>query len=372
MKEWSSVLKNEELAVLELRRLYRERGYAQFKMSKFEEYELYVRNKNFLVSDHVITFTDAGGKLMALKPDVTLSIVKNSKLQAGCVQRLYYDEKVYRASRTDHSFREIPQVGLECLGDIDDFAILEVLTLAAKSLACISEDYVLDISHLGLLSALLDAMPLSDTAKDAIVSCIGEKNLHGILKICEDEGICAEQAEDLRALVSTYGPAERVLPILEARFGKGEAAEALGQLRKLCRSLSEMLPAGCIRLDFSVVSDLNYYNGIVFKGFIKGIPSGILSGGQYDKLMSRMGKRAGAVGFAVYLDLLEELYRKTGTGYDVDVLLLYSDADAPGTVQARIDALIGEGYTVSAQKSCPEKLKYRTLVRMNEKEGAKQ
>ena len=57
-----------------------------------------------------------------------------------------------------------------------------------------------------------------------------------------------------------------------------------------------------VMIDFSVVNHVKYYNGIAFKGFIEGIPSGILSGGQYDNLMKKMNKRYGAIGFAVYLD----------------------------------------------------------------------
>ena len=72
-------IKNEERIVFSLRSLYGGYGYSRYKMSKFEEYELYVRNKDFLISDSVITFTDTNGKLMALKPDVTLSIVKNGR-----------------------------------------------------------------------------------------------------------------------------------------------------------------------------------------------------------------------------------------------------------------------------------------------------
>ena len=73
------LLRSEERVVLTLRDLYRRHGYTCFKMSKFEEYDLYGQNKDFLVSDSVITFTDTDGKLMALKPDVTLSIVKNHR-----------------------------------------------------------------------------------------------------------------------------------------------------------------------------------------------------------------------------------------------------------------------------------------------------
>ena len=71
------ILTNQEKAVNKLRSLYLSYGYLSYKMSKFEEYDLYATNKDFLVSDRVITFTDTDGKLLALKPDVTLSILKN-------------------------------------------------------------------------------------------------------------------------------------------------------------------------------------------------------------------------------------------------------------------------------------------------------
>ena len=71
-------LKREERAIYDLRKLYEQYGYKKYKMSKFEEYDLYLENKSFLPSQQVITFTDLSGKLMALKPDVTLSIAKNA------------------------------------------------------------------------------------------------------------------------------------------------------------------------------------------------------------------------------------------------------------------------------------------------------
>ena len=78
-----NVLKYDEKAIFALRELYSGHGYSQYKMSKFEEYDLYVRNKDSLISDGVITFTDTNGKLMAMKPDVTLSIIKTAEKRAA-------------------------------------------------------------------------------------------------------------------------------------------------------------------------------------------------------------------------------------------------------------------------------------------------
>ena len=126
---YDSVLSREERATFALRALYAGCGYSRYKMSKFEEYDLYARNKDFLVSDNIITFTDTDGRLLALKPDVTLSIVKNSRAAEG-LTKVFYNENVYRVSGSTKNFREIMQVGLECIGDVGSAEIGEVLSLA--------------------------------------------------------------------------------------------------------------------------------------------------------------------------------------------------------------------------------------------------
>ena len=90
-----AVLRNDEKAIYSLRELYSKFGYMPYKVNKFEEYDLYAHNKNFLVSDKVLAFTDTNGKLMALKPDVTLSIIKNVVCEDNAVNKLYYNEYKY-------------------------------------------------------------------------------------------------------------------------------------------------------------------------------------------------------------------------------------------------------------------------------------
>jgi ATP phosphoribosyltransferase regulatory subunit len=323
-------------------------------MSKFEEYELYVRNKSFLVSENIITFTDVGGSLMALKPDVTLSIVKNSPESENGVRKVYYNENVYRVPKGALTFKEIMQAGLECMGDIDSYSVAEVLTLAMKSLESISKDYVLDVSHMGIISALVDEVGLSAKGKEALISCIGEKNIHGIEAICKSEG---KNAETVKKLVSMKGGVDEMLEILKDTSSYSDALE-----------LAEILSAvgGKARVDFSVTDDMNYYSGIVFKGFINGIPTDVLTGGRYDNLMKRMGKKSGAIGFAVYLDLLGELDDDLPE-YDGDVLVLYDDKTDVKKLISLTDELTSAGKTVSARKNVPERLKFKEIIDIGEK-----
>lgn len=173
------IWRSEEQAIFALRGLYQRYGYTPYKMSQFEEYDLYVRNKDFLISDRIITFSGEGGKLMALKPDVTLSIVKNAPEAHGVVQKVYYSENVYR------DYREIMQAGLECVGDLTDYDIAEAVVLAAKSLALLGENYVLDISHMGLVGAVLNRLGFDTDEQKKIMTCLRQKNTHELRALCQ-------------------------------------------------------------------------------------------------------------------------------------------------------------------------------------------
>ncbi len=358
-----SILGSGEAAIFKLRQLYKSYGYLPFKMSKFEEYDLYVRNKDFLVGNGVITFMDTNGDLLALKPDVTLSIIKNTADAHGSVRKVYYDENVYRISGDTNRFKEIMQTGIECIGDVDAYAIYEVLYLAARSLFEISEDFVLDISHMGILKAMLDDSTDDSAVKAALTELIAQKNAHELSALCDAKGILPAARDKLLALIGMHGEPEAVMKRLTPLCESEDAKIAYKSLSALVELLSACELAGKLRLDFSVVNNMSYYDGIVFKGFLAGLPEGVLAGGQYGALLRGMGRDADAVGFAIYLDMLEDL-GYVSEAYDVDVLLLYSDDTDSTVLISRIKELTDKGLSVSAQRAVPEKLKYKELIKL--------
>lgn len=351
-----TVLKKEERVAFALRSLYKKYGYLPYKMSKFEAYDLYARNKDFLRGDGVITFNDTDGKLLALKPDVTLSIIKNLGENDG-LQKVYYNENVYRVSGETKQFKELVQVGVECIGDIGAYDVYETVCLAAESLATISENYVLDISHLGVLSGLFEEIAAGNAFEKEALKLLAEKNLHGAKALCERFGVSAEKSEKLLSIVGAYGELNATLKTLEPLCASATAKGAYRELSSLAALLENTPYAGKVRLDFSVVNDMKYYNGIVFKGFVEGVASGVLSGGRYDGMLARMGKSAGAIGFAVYLDLLGELFAEKRS-CDTDTLVLYDDQTDIAEVIAAVRAADG---SARAQKSAG-KLRYKKLV----------
>ena len=358
------VLKNEEKAMMRLRALYSRFGYAQYKMSKFEEYDLYVRNKSFLASDQIITFNDTSGRLMALKPDVTLSIVKNTKDDEESLCKYFYNENVYRLSQSTNEYKERMQVGLECIGRIDVYSMSEVIALAEKSLETISTRYVLDVSHMGYLSALMDAMGLTNGQRAPVLKCISEKNAPEIEKLAERFGLGADDRRKLVALAALYGPFEQTVGTLRELGGEA-TADYVAELEDVYRTVRSLGGGQNLHLDFSIVNDMNYYNGIIFQGFVDGIPTGILSGGRYDNLMLRFGKKSGAIGFAVYIDLLER-FETVPRPYDVDVLLLYDDGAETEALAAAVRELTESGKSVRALKGVPAGVKYRRLATLKD------
>ena len=377
-----NLLKNEERIAFLLRSLYRQYGFLQYKMSKFEEYDLYAGCRDYL-SDNIITFTDTNGKLMALKPDVTLSIVRNTKDIPGYVNKIYYNENVYRVSNGSHVYKEIMQAGLECIGDIDDYNIFETVLLAVKSLATISEDYVLSISHLGLISSLLGEFGFDEAEQKTAISLIGRKNMHEFKALCEsvkatqasripDRGSCTcESVKKLHAdeaidrLVSLFMLNDEPSIVLDKLTQMNCNPDYISELRSLCSMLNAAGEGAKIVIDFSVVSDMKYYNGIVFKGYIKGVPESVLSGGQYDALIRQMGKHSRAVGFAVYMDFLERFYENE-RAYDVDAVIRYDDTTDRRALFNAVQVAMNKGLRVTAQKELPDKLRYRILYTIDE------
>jgi len=344
-------MKQEERAVFTLRKLYQTYGYSQFKMRKFEPYDLYMQNKDFLVSDGIITFTDTDGTLMALKPDVTLSIVKNYRNENHPIQKVYYNENVYRIAGAGKTFREIMQTGLECMGFVSLYDICEVILLAAKSLASISPNFVLDISHMQIMQDAIDALSLPYETKKSVLNAICEKNFDALAPY-----------PSLQKLIGISGAARDVFPALQEYCTTEASCEAFQQLQTIEALLRQNGFADVLQLDFSIVNDMDYYNGIVFRGYIEGIPSGVLAGGQYNKLMKKMGKNADGIGFAVYLDQLERLDPPV-LKYDADVVILYQKHDDVLDLSAKCDRYIKSGKTVLLLQQIPQSLRFKELLR---------
>ena len=298
-------LQPKERASFALRALYEAAGCRKYHMGRFEEYGLYQENRSFLSSEQVITFTDLDGRLLALKPDVTLSIAKTAQPAPGETLRYYYHENVYRPSAESHTFKEISQMGLEMLGAVGEAQVQQAVCLAARSLDALGAEWVLEVSHMGYLFGLFDALGVPDAARAKLLEKLREKNAHELRAAAGAAGLADAAADILCSVLSLCGSYADTLAKAAALCRNGAMRAAVAELEALAVPLEKA--GGVIRLDMTLAGEMEYYNGLVFQGYLKALPRPLLKGGRYDLLMQKFTPGAGAIGFAVYLDELDRL-----------------------------------------------------------------
>ena len=298
-------LQPKERASFALRALYEAAGCRKYHMGRFEEYGLYQENRSFLSSEQVITFTDLDGRLLALKPDVTLSIAKTAQPAPGETLKYYYHENVYRPSAESHTFKEISQMGLELLGEVKEPEVWQTVCLAARSLEQMGQPWVLEISHMGYLFGLFDALGVPEAARPGLLETLRAKNIHELRAAAKAAGLSDADANALTALLSLSGEYAVALPKAAALCRNARMEAAVAELNALAEPLAEA--GGSIRLDLTLAGEMEYYNGLIFQGYLRPLPRPLLKGGRYDLLMQKFTPGADAIGFAVYLDELDRL-----------------------------------------------------------------
>ncbi len=336
-----------------LRGIFALNGYRRYEMSSFESYELYHEHRDFLKSSGIITFNDSQGNLKALKPDVTLSIIKHTSDKEK-QSKLYYIENVFRTQEISGNIREISQMGVEYIGGDDLYAEAEIIDMAVKCLSTICEDYVLTISHASFVTSFIDSLKLNSIVKENLLIAISEKNVHTLKQIAQSENCTQSQIDTLNALAKFNGTFSEVLSFMHTHICTDTMQSAYNSLKKLNEIIDAIGIGENIKMDFSCLSakDAKYYNGIIMQGFIKGAPKAVLTGGRYDNLMHSFNKTQGAIGFAVNLSEISRA-SASNSGNEIHTVLVYEDNCKPQTILKALHKFQAEGksvYAVNANK----------------------
>ena len=326
MKNYIKNMSKKDLVLLNIRKMYDSYGYKKISLPSFEEYDLYNENKDF-IDRNVLTVISPNGKLLALRPDITLSVAKKvSKDQSLKYSKIYYQENTYNLKKYV-GYEEDEQLGIELIGKGSTFLDFEIINLAVKSLDIINKKSMIVLSHAGFISSAFENFDLEYEIKEQILDCINRKNSHDIQKILKrNEHI----SENVKKLIYKIPELSGNLENIEKELLKYEindnTKKILSELKQLNSLLMKFYKKSKIVFDFSVVKNLNYYNGIILQGYIEGFPNVILTGGRYDKLFEKFGVDTGAVGFAILTDGLKGYYKDTDKK-DFEVLIAYDNSD---------------------------------------------
>ena len=326
MKNYIKNMSKKDLVLLDIRKMYDLYGYKRISLPSFEEYDLYNENKDF-IDRNILTVMSPNAKLLALRPDITLSVAKKiSKDQSLKYSKIYYQENTYNLTKY-MGYEEDEQLGIELIGKESVFLDFEIVDLAVKSLDIINEKSLIVLSHAGFISSIFDNLNLEYEVKEEIFDCINKKNSHDIKKILENNKFISENVKELiYKIPELSGDLDDITKELSKYGINDNIKKILLELKQLNNLLLKFHKRSKIVFDFSVIKNLNYYNGIILQGYIEGFPNVILTGGRYDRLFEKFGVDTGAVGFAILTDSLKGYYKDEDKN-DFEILIAYDDSN---------------------------------------------
>ena len=325
-------------------------GFEPVLSGALEYYDTYSDIVNKIPQERMFKLTDTDGKLLVLRPDVTLAIsrIAATKLADPHTRLCYFADKWDMQEAGGMTSREIYQAGVECLGEEGAFSDAQAI---AFSIECMRETgidgLIVDIGHVGYFKGILEECGLTDAQSEEVRELINAKDGYNAERILRKAGAKEKTLNTVLAMPTLFGGAE-VLARAEALTENPRALSAIAYLKKVYSLLVEMGYEDCICFDLGTVKRLSYYSGIVFSGLVKELGAPLLSGGRYDNLADDFGKHIPAVGFAIGLKRVLVALERQGKLPEKQMLdaVVYCEEGGEGVAYAHFSKLTGEGKSV--------------------------
>lgn len=254
-------------------------------------------------------FFDMNGKILVLRPDMTVPVARmiNTKLKDMTLPlKLFYTANVFRVHESlEGKTNEHLDCGVELIGGDGEIIDLEILVTALEVLKALNtrENFKLEIGDVNILTSAIDEMNLNEEDKENIISLINRKSLINLKDYLNNLNIKDEYKEFLTTLPWLFGGYEMIEKAKRLAFCN-KVKENILYLESIFLNLRELGYEKYISVDMSMVPRVNYYSGIIFKGYVLGIGSTVLKGGRYNSLLENFGRKTSAIGFSVDVNLL--------------------------------------------------------------------
>ena len=291
-----------------LRKTYVSSGFMEVKSPTLEFYDTFNGNNSILPQEKIYKLIDSQGRILALRADMTTPIARiaGTKLrEVAHPLRLCYNSNVYRANESlKGKNSEITQSGIEIIGTDNTAADAEVIITGIVCLLnCGLKNFKVEIGHAKLFKALVDQLNIDDVEREKLRKSIDMKNftaLNEVLHTNEDK-FNEDSFNILSELPRLFGGIETIERAYELTDNKN-ALECLGDIGKVYEIVKSIGLQEYLSVDLGMVHHIDYYTGIIFRGYTHGFGANILSGGRYDNLVGQFGDDEPATGFAIDVD----------------------------------------------------------------------
>ena len=286
-----------------------ERGYSEIITPAVEYFDVFAQANPELDQDQMLKIIDKSGRICVARPDNTTPIARIAATRlddAALPVRLYYSQKVFRSVSGDHGHKgEFLQVGAELIGADGLAADKDILSAAFAALSRTGADnFRIELGHAEIYKALIEELGADAASSEAIRRLIENKSFAALGDALQPFG-SRPAAKALSAMPQLFGGIE-VLDEVETLTGNVRVLGAIAYLRRLYQALDEAGYGDRIMIDLGLVHEMDYYTGIMFRGYIGGAGAAILAGGRYNALCAKFGKDLPAGGFGIDVESVAE------------------------------------------------------------------
>lgn len=293
----------------ELHQVLLKYGYHDIQTPTFEFFNIFSREIGTTSSKDLYKFFDKEGNTLVLRPDFTPSIARSAAKyyvdEEMPVKLCYMGNTFINSSDYQGRLKETTQCGAELIGDGSISADAEILAMVVDSLrTCGLREFQISVGHAQFFQGLMDAAKINEEDEEKLRELIANKNFFGVEEFIETLSIDSNLKE-LFALLSCFDSTDQELEIAKKYAVSYPAIlDAITELEQLYEYLKIYGIEKYISYELGIISDYNYYTGIIFSGYTFGTGEPIVKGGRYDKLLSYFGKNAPSIGFAIVVDQL--------------------------------------------------------------------
>ena len=290
------------------RSLYLNAGFEEVISPTIEFYDVFNGEDQPMEQEKMYKLFDNQGRILVLRPDMTTPIARiaATKLKdKGIPLKLCYTSNIFRINENfNGKMNEITQSGIEIIGTDNLKADAEVIIIGINALLAAGlKNFKIELGQAEFFKGLTEELSMDDLKKEKLRSLIENKNFAALKAFIDDniDYIKPEAKTILKELPSLFGGIE-VIKKAKVMTTNKSALRALESLEKVYLILDEIGLSSYLAIDLGMVHHLNYYTGIIFRGYSNEVGNNILSGGRYDKLIGRFGEDLPATGLAINVD----------------------------------------------------------------------